>query len=187
MRCRKAEGQRSSAWASAAFKSLSFGEASEALNPLSPWETQAARGFTLIEIMVVMALMALLVGLVPIAFGRLNEAAQYRDTVRAVLTDMRTARYLAQSEGEEVRFAVNIRQRSFGIEGRTPHSVPEPLQMRAIMAQQEIGTDGEMAIRFLPSGGASGGSVDLLRPSGTGVRLRVDWFSGRVEQEPVSP
>src|SRR5690606_21556673 len=105
-------------------------------------------GFTLIEIMVVMALMALLVGLVPIAFGRLNEAAQYRDTVRAVLTDMRTARYLAQSEGEEVRFAVNIRERSFGIEGRPPHTVPEHLQMRAVMAQQEVGADGEMAIRF---------------------------------------
>jgi len=198
MRCRKAEGRRSSPWAGAAFNSFSFEEAggghqslsSEgAVNPsreraLPP---RAARGFTLIEIMVVMALMALLVGLVPIAFGRLNEAAQYRDTVRAVLTDMRTARYLAQSEGEEVRFAVNIRERSFGIEGRPPHTVPEHLQMRAVMAQQEVGADGEMAIRFLPSGGASGGSVDLLRPSGTGVRLRVDWFSGRVEQEPVSP
>ncbi len=145
------------------------------------------RGFTLIEIMVVMALMALLVGLIPIAFGRLNEAAQYRDTVRAVLTDMRTARYLAQSEGVEVRFAVNLRERSFGIEGRAPQSVPEPLQMRAVMAQQEAGANGELAIRFLPSGGASGGSVDLMRPSGTGVRLRVDWFSGRVEQEPVAP
>ena len=158
------------------------------IQPLSPLVTGArSRGFTLIEIMVVMALMALLVGLVPIAFGRLNEAAQYRDTVRAVLTDMRTARYLAQSEGTEVRFAVDLRERRFGIEGRTPHSVPESLQIRAVMAQQETGADGQMAIRFLPSGGASGGSVDLLRSSGSGVRLRVDWFSGRVEQEPVDP
>lgn len=146
-----------------------------------------ARGFTLIELMVVMALMALLVGLVPIAFSRLNESAQYRDTVRAVLTDMRTARYLAQSEGTEVRFAVNLQERSFGIEGRAQHTVPEPLQMRAIMAQQESTANGAMAIRFMPGGGASGGSVDLLRPSGSGVRLRVDWFSGRVEQEPVGP
>ncbi|WP_354447956.1 pilus assembly FimT family protein [Ottowia thiooxydans] len=144
-------------------------------------------GFTLIEIMVVMALMALLVGLVPIAFGRLSESAQYRETVRAILTDMRTARYLAQSGGSDVRFAVNLNQRSFGVEGRKRHTVPEPLQIRAVMAQQESGADGDMAIRFLSSGGASGGSVDLLRPSGGGVRLRVDWFSGRVEQEPVGP
>jgi general secretion pathway protein H len=65
--------------------------------------------------------------------------------------------------------------------------VPEPLVLRATMAAQESAGDGSMAIRFLPRGGASGGSVDVIRPSGTGVRLRVDWFSGRVEQEPIAP
>ena len=64
--------------------------------------------------------------------------------------------------------------------------MPDGLELRAIMADQETAPDGRMAIRFLPRGGASGGSVDVLRPSGSGVRLRVDWFSGRVEQEPVT-
>ena len=146
-----------------------------------------AGGFTLIELLVVFALLALIVGLVPIAFNRLHESAQYRDTVRAVLTDLRAARALAQSSGSEVRFAVNPPARSFGVEGAAPRHVPEPLQLRAVMAADEAGADGSLAIRFLPRGGASGGSVDLIRPSGSGVRLRVDWFSGRVEQEPIAP
>ena len=49
------------------------------------------------------------------------------------------------------------------------------------------GADGGLSIRFLPRGGASGGSVDIVRPSGSGVRLRVDWFTGRVEQEAIAP
>ena len=153
------------------------------------WRTRARRaaGFTLIELLVVFALIALIVGLVPIAFGRLHESAQYRDTVRAVLTELRAARALAQSSGADVRFAVNLPARSFGVEGAPPQHVPEPLVLRAVMAAEESGADGSLAIRFLPRGGASGGSVDLIRPSGAGVRLRVDWFSGRVEQEPVSP
>ena len=146
-----------------------------------------AAGFTLIELLVVFALLALIVGLVPIAFNRLHESAQYRDTVRAVLTDLRAARALAQSSGSEVRFAVNLPARSFGVEGAAPQHVPEPLQLRAVMAADETGADGSLAIRFLPRGGASGGSVDILRPSGSGVRLRVDWFSGRVEQEAITP
>ncbi|MDO5290463.1 MAG: GspH/FimT family pseudopilin [Pseudomonadota bacterium] len=146
-----------------------------------------ARGFTLIELLVVFALLALLVGLTPIAFDRLNESAQYRSTVRAAVTQMRAARQQAQSSGQEVRFAVNPQARSFGVEGAAPHHVPEPLALRAVMAAQETGADGTLAIRFLPRGGASGGSLDILRPSGEGVRLRVDWFSGRVEQEPVQP
>ena len=32
----------------------------------------------------------------------------------------------------------------------------------------------------------TGGSIDILRPSGGGVRLRVDWLFGRVEQEGVT-
>ncbi len=146
-----------------------------------------AAGFTLIELLVVFALLALVVGLVPIAFNRLHESAQYRDTVRAVLTELRAGRALAQSSGSEVRFAVNLPARSYGLEGAPPQQVPEPLQLRAVMAADETGADGSLAIRFLPRGGASGGSVDLIRPSGSGVRLRVDWFSGRVEQEPIAP
>ena len=150
------------------------------------WPRHAA-GFTLIELLVVLALVALIAGLVPIAFNRLHESAQYRDTVRAVLTDLRTARALAQSSGTEVRFAVHPQARTFGVEGAEPQHVPEPLVLRATMAAQESAGDGSMGIRFLPRGGASGGSVDVIRPSGTGVRLRVDWFSGRVEPEPIAP
>ena len=146
-----------------------------------------AAGFTLIELLVVFGLIALIAGLVPIAFNRLHESAQYRDTVRAVLTELRAARALAQSSGADVRFAVNLPARSFGVEGAPPQHVPEPLVLRAVMAAEESGADGSLAIRFLPRGGASGGSVDLIRPSGTGVRLRVDWFSGRVEQEAIVP
>ena len=87
----------------------------------------------------------------------------------------------------EARFTVNLRERTYGMEGGERHAVPDSLQLRAVAARQETSADGqEMGIRFLPRGGATGGSVDLIRPSGSGVRLRVDWFSGRVEQEPAS-
>jgi general secretion pathway protein H len=146
-----------------------------------------ARGFTLIELLVVVAIMALVVGLMPMMFDRLQESARFRETLRTALTDLRAARQQAQSEGREVRFAVHLAQRSFGIEGGSQYQVPEPLELRAVMAAQESSADGALAIRFLPRGGASGGSVDVIRPSGAGVRLRVDWFSGRVEQEPIEP
>ena len=119
--------------------------------------------------------------------GDFTQLSGLRDTVRAVLTDLRAARAQAQSSGAEVRFAVNPRARTFGVEGAPVQQVPESLELRAVMAAEEAGADGSLAIRFLPRGGASGGSVDLIRPSGTGVRLRVDWFSGRVEQEAIVP
>jgi len=143
------------------------------------------RGFTLIELLVVLAMIALLAALVPLAFERLREAAQYRDAVRSVLSDMRQARYRALSEGREVRFRVDLAHRSYGVDGRPPKALPEPLRLRTTVADIELNADQTAAIRFLPSGGATGGTIEILRPGGAGVRLTVDWLSGGVTQSAV--
>ena len=143
------------------------------------------RGFTLIELVVVLAMMALLTATVPLVFEHLRESAQYRDAVRGVLSDMRQARYRALSEGSNVRFRVDLAHRSYGIEGRPSKSVPEPLSLRATVADVEMSADQTAGILFLPSGGATGGTIEILRPGGAGTRLTVDWLSGGVTQSPV--
>ena len=144
------------------------------------------RGFTLVELLVVFALVALLAALVPLAFERLRESAQYRDAVRSLLSDIRQARYRALSEGREVRFSVDLAQRSYGVEGRAFKLLPQPLRLQATVADIELSADRKAAIRFLPSGGATGGSIDIVRPGGSGVRLTVDWLSGGVVQSPIA-
>lgn len=143
------------------------------------------RGFTLIELLVVLAMVALLTTMVPLAFERVRESAQYRDTVRGVLSDMRQARYRAISEGRNVRFRVDLAHRSYGIEGRPSRSVPQPLSLRSTVADIEANADQTAGILFLPSGGATGGTIEILRPGGAGARLTVDWLSGAVTQSPV--
>ena len=72
-----------------------------------PWPrttTRAAdRGFTLIELMVVFAIMALVVAMAPVAYDKLKDGVQYRDTVRTMITQLRAARYSAVSQGVPVR------------------------------------------------------------------------------------
>nr|WP_321161201.1 GspH/FimT family pseudopilin [Verminephrobacter eiseniae] len=142
------------------------------------------RGFTLIELLVVFAIMALVIGLVPAAFERLSESAKYRDTVRTMLSELRQARSIALSQGREVRFAVDLSGHAFGLQGATPHRLAPALRIRATVAEREL-QRGVAAIRFLPDGGATGGSIEIIRPAGNGVRLRVDWLSGHVSQEPL--
>ncbi len=146
-----------------------------------------AQGFTLIELLVVFAIMALVVGLVPLAYERLREGSQYRDAVRTMFSQLRSARALAVGRGQEVRFTIDLARRSYGLDGEPPKALPEPLQLRVVVADREISPQGQAAIRFLPSGGATGGSLEILRAPGLGTRLRVDWLSGRTTQEALLP
>jgi general secretion pathway protein H len=140
------------------------------------------RGFTLIELLVVLAVLALIVALVPPSFERLRQSMQYRDTLRRVLGDLRTARQEAVGQGREVRFSIDLPARTFGLDGRPQNQLPEPLQIRFIAAQIETTAQLKVSIRFHPQGGATGGTVELVRPGGAGTRVTVDWLSGAVSQ-----
>ena len=132
----------------------------------------------------VFAIMALLAALTPLAYDRFKSSSEYRDTVRTMMGQMRAARYKAMTEGREVRFSLDMRQRVYGVDGAAPKALPTSVEVKAIVASNES-AQNMAAIRFLPQGGATGGSIEILRSSG--ARLRVDWLSGRVTQEALLP
>ena len=143
----------------------------------------AARGFTLVELMV-----ALAIAVVPPSLQKLREGMAYRDTVRSVVTGLRAARERALVEGRETRFYVDLAGRRYGPDPQALRALPESLQMHVIVAGIEMSeASGQRlaAIRFLPQGGATGGSVDVLRPGVGGVRITVDWLSAAVSQTPL--
>lgn len=143
------------------------------------------QGFTLIELMVVFAIMALVVSMAPVAYERLRDGVQYRDTVRTMLSQLRTARYAAASEGHDVRFTVNLQAKTYGLDNGTPKELPDGVDVRTTVAGREFVPGSVASIAFLSAGGSTGGSIEIIRKTGVGTRLRVDWLSGRVTQEPL--
>lgn len=147
------------------------------------------RGFTLVELLVVFAIMALVIGVVPVAMDRMREGAQYRDVVRTINGQLKAARAQATASGKGVYFVADLNQRQFGLLGAAPLTgLPQPLQMRAVVASTEaVQRTGRLSILFMPTGGSSGGSIEILREAGVGTRLRVDWLTGRVTAEALLP
>lgn len=141
-------------------------------------------GFTLLELVVVFALAGLLIALsVPMGM-RLYDTMSYRDAVRQVQTSLNSARYRAVTSGQSVDFMLDLSDRTFGLGEPEGKTLSNKLSLDVIYAQDLSDRDDLAVIRFYPDGSASGGSITLLRPSGVGVRLRVDWLLGRVTQEP---
>jgi len=143
-----------------------------------------APGFTLIELVVALSVMMLLAATVPVAASKLHESMQYRSTVKELVAALKGARLEAARTGTSVPFALDLAQRSFGVGERRDERIPETLAIRLITAQREIApTEGVGMIRFFPDGSSTGGTIELRRPSGDGVGLRVDWLLGRISQE----
>jgi len=92
------------------------------------------------------------------------------------------ARRAAISGGRVVAFSVDLGARQYGVEGRPAHGLPESLTIRATVAYTDL-LDNVARIRFYPGGNATGGSIEVVRASGTGARLRTDWLDGRVSIE----
>lgn len=144
------------------------------------------RGFTLIELMVVLAVAAGLAAWVAPSFDKMLEGTRYRSALKSMQAELRQARQLAEATGAPVSFEVDFKRRLFGIQGRNMAPLPPGVQASAEAA--EIESDASVArITFLPQGGASGGSIDLRRADGSGTRLTVDWLSARVQPSVLVP
>lgn len=147
-----------------------------------------SRGFTLIELLVVMAIGALLVGIVPPAFDRLQAASQYRDTVRGLLTGLRHTQLKATQQGQPIAFVIDLAAMQFGREGQATQKIPSSVALTTTVGTREGQSPDALArIVFLPDGGATGGVIDVVRPTGQATRIRVDWLLGHITQEAYTP
>jgi general secretion pathway protein H len=152
------------------------------------WKTPPrARGFTIIEIVVAMTVAVFALGASITAWPKLYQAMEYRDAVRGVIGAMNAARAEAVRTGLPAVFFVDLDTRCYGVGEKVRGCFPDTVTVRYILAGREVDERGRGQIRFSPAGGATGGSVDLLRGAEGGARLRVDWLFGTVEQEALPP
>jgi general secretion pathway protein H len=124
-------------------------------------------GFTLIEMIVVLAILALIVGLVvargPMHSARLDAQAAAREVISA----LRLARGRAIAEDRPV--SVVLAPGRYQVEGLAAHTVPS-----------DVALSGNAVIRFAPDGSSSGGTI-AVRTAAASVTIMVNWLTGRVE------
>lgn len=150
------------------------------------------RGFTLLELVVVLAIVSLLAAAIGGSAGSFLSTMEYRETVRELSSAAKKARLQSRSQGKPIdlvidptgnRFALTDQAGKLGSEDY--QSLAQDLSIGLVFAA-EVSPGANMgAIRFYPEGGSSGGEITIERPSGAGTRLVVDWLIGDVQQEPL--
>ena len=146
--------------------------------PLPIPRPRLSPGFTLIEMLAVIALIAIAVTVTAVSLhgrgrGRLDAAAQQ---MAAGLRDTRT-RAMATSRPQG--FTVDLRDHSFAAPGREPRRLPANAAVQVTSAAEDATQAGVARIRFFPDGSSSGGHVVLSVPHHS-VLVAVDWLTGAV-------
>ncbi len=134
-------------------------------------------GFTLVELLVVMVVLAALIGLALPAFDRVMPGAALRSEAAEVAALLREARSRAIRDDASLAVTLDLGDRAVAMPGRR-HRLPERLGMTLLTGSTEI-TRGGGRILFYGDGTSTGGRLRLIAKD-EHVDVLVDWLTGRV-------
>ena len=138
------------------------------------------RGFSLLEVLVVIVIIGLSYALLPKMFYSGVSGAELRSNVRAVATGLRLARDAAINTRREAVLTLDLDQRTFTVQNDTRvHKLNETLDVKLYTSQADLITEKVGAIRFYPDGSSNGGRVTLAAGE-RAFEVDVDWLTGHV-------
>ena len=138
-------------------------------------------GFTLIEIICVLAVIALLAAIVLPGIPRATSVSRLEGYAVETAALLKADRNAAIRAGREVVTVVDADKHSVH-SGATPHSIqfPPDVGLDALLAKDCNQRRAGPTIRFFPSGMSCGGVIALTRV-GARYEVRVNWLTGGVE------
>jgi len=143
---------------------------------------RSSRGFSLIEIVAVIFLIALAVSAVSISFSKSMSGAKVQAATRDMIAALRYTRGQAIVKGKESTFDLDIANNSYQAPGRSMVQLPKNMRLALYTADQEIINETTGRIRFFPDGASTGGHISVLMER-VEWRISVDWLTGAVTRE----
>lgn len=151
-----------------------------------------SRGFTLLELLVVLVIASLAISLVGPAFQRLLPGLTLETESRKLMALLRHARSQAILSGSAVAISQDAESGGLLLSYREqPYVLPERFSLTLEAGPGQGDSEGEAGldlvvgvaqILFYPRGDSTGGSLSLALDDGRSEAVSVDWLSGRVQR-----
>jgi general secretion pathway protein H len=140
-----------------------------------------ADGFTLIEVVCVLAIVALLAAIALPQMPRATTPARLAGYAVEVASLLKADRSAAIRNRAFVSTSLSAASRVVRSgDGRRIVQLPPDVAFDAILAQRCDGRAAGATIDFFPSGMSCGGTIALAR-AGAGFQIRVNWLTGGVD------
>ena len=139
-------------------------------------------GFTLVELIVVMAILAAIVALAAPSFSRTVASARLRAGATEVRATLARARALAVADGRTRSVVFHLDNGAYGLDNDAAlRTLPDPVRWEALRILGERKERGGARVAFFPDGTAEEAEVTVVLPDGGRIRVTVDPLTGIVE------
>jgi general secretion pathway protein H len=147
---------------------------------LVPTPGKRTKGFTLIEMVVVLVLLGMVYALAGPYIGAGQTALGATAATRQLAAGLRKARSVAVADGREAVLTVDVENRRFQVTGDPKvYELPKGIDLKLYTAQKELLDDKIAGIRFLPDGSSTGGRITVSIGQVEQI-VDVDWVTGSV-------
>jgi len=147
---------------------------------------RGARGFTLVELVLVIALIALASLLAAATIGGGFDGMRLRSAANEVAAQLRFTRAQAIATGEPQRFTLDPHAHRWTAPKDRAGDLAPQLSLSVVAAREVQPSEGEGAIVFFPDGASTGGHVRLGLDDAA-WQVEVAWLTGQVRAAPVGP
>lgn len=150
----------------------------------SPTGDAQEKGYTLLELLIALAILGLLSAVVPSLIPATPEQS-LSATTQKIVDSLRLARAVSMSQSSEQRVVFKYVDRTFEISGRKPVSIPETTTLEITSTYEKRRSDTDVAVRFFPDGSSNGARIRLSQRNKK-IDIHVPWLTGKVYHEDLS-
>jgi general secretion pathway protein H len=147
---------------------------------LEPCTLHLNKGFTLLELIVVLFIVVLGFSVVGINLSSGNDATELKVAARDIVSALRFARGQALISHQETTVTLDLAENTYTVSSRDRiYPIPKAIDVTVVTAQSEL-TEGSASIRFFADGSSTGGRITLELGKAT-WQIDINWLTGQIE------
>jgi general secretion pathway protein H len=152
---------------------------------LAPCALHLNKGFTLLELIVVLFIVVLGFSVVGINLSSGNDATELKTAARDIVSALRFARGQALISRQETTVTLDLAENTYTVSGRNKvYSLAKAIDVTVVTAQDELTGEGLGSIRFFADGSSTGGRV-TLELGKAAWQVDINWLTGQIELDDV--
>ena len=140
-----------------------------------------SEGFTFVELIVVLAILAGLAALVAPSFSRTVASARLRTAASDVRSTFARARALAVASARERSAVFDLSRGEIGVDNEAVRLLPETIRLEVVLPGGDRRDRGSVRFRFFPDGSGEEAEISVTAEDGGTLRVTVDPLTGLPE------